>query len=200
MGAFVLPPPLLLQGRAGNLTRAARALDDARAAPQDAALRMRSAETAFLQAEDAVFQTAHVRAACARGAMDVRTTDMLAAISEPVIAAMGMVGALIACAPPPGVAQAMVAALDAAAAVLRGVAAAWDGADVGVAAAWDGADVDVAAAAQAALDAAAAVVEAARAPATDVAVVAAVSGVATALTRAVRAAQVAAAVAAEVGR
>jgi len=189
MGSFVLPPPLLLQGRAGNLARAARALDDARAAPQDAALRMRSAETAFLQAEDAVFQTAHVRAACARGAMDVGAADVLVAISEPVMAAMGMVGALIVCAPPEAVAQAMVAALDAAAAVLRGVAAAWDGADV-----------DVAAAAQAALDAAAAVVEAARAPATDVAVVAAVSGVATALTRAVRAAQVAAAVAAEVGR
>ena len=189
MGSFVLPPPLLLQGRAGNLARAARALDDARAAPQDAALRVRSAETAFLQAENAAFQTAHVRAAGARGAMDVRAADVLAAISEPVMAAMGMVGALIVCAPPPGVAQAMVAALEAAAAVLRGVAAAWDGADV-----------DVAAAAQAALDAAAAVVEAARAPATDVAVVAAVSGIATALTRAVRAAQVAAAVATEVGR
>ena len=189
MSMFVTPPPLLLQGRAGNLARAARALDDARAAPQDAALRTRSAETAFLQAEDAVFQTARVRAACARGAMDVRTADVLVAISEPVMAAMGMVGALIVCAPPPGVAQAMVAALNAAAAVMRGVAAAWDGADV-----------DVAAAAQEALDAAAAVVEAATAPATDVAVVAAVSGVATALTRAVRAAQVAAAVAAEVGR
>jgi hypothetical protein len=189
MGSFVTPPPLLVQGRAGNLARAARALDDARAAPQDAALRMRSAEMAFLQAEDAVFQTAHVRAACARGAMDVRTADMLVAISEPVTAAMGMVGALIVCAPPPGVAQAMVAALEAASSVLRGVAAAWDGADV-----------DVADAAQAALDAAAAVVEAAATPATDVAVIAAVSGVATTLTRAVRAAQVAAAVAAEVGR
>jgi len=189
MGSFVIPPPLLLQGRAGNLARAARALDDARAAPQDAALRVRSAETAFLQAENAAFQTAHVRAAGARGAMDVRAADVLVAISEPVMAAMGMVGALIVCAPPPGVAQAMVAALDAAAAVMRDVAAAWDGADV-----------DVAAAAQAALDAAAAVVEAARAPATDAAVVAAASGAAATLSRAVRAAQVAAAVAAEVGR
>jgi hypothetical protein len=133
MGSFVLPPPLLLQGRAGNLARAASALDDARAAPQDAALRMRSAEMAFLQAEDAVFQTSRVHDACARGAMDVGAADVLVAISEPVMAAMGMVGALIVCAPPPGVAQAMVAALDAAAVVLRGVAAAWDGADVDVA-------------------------------------------------------------------
>jgi len=189
MGLFVIPPPLLLQGRAGNLARAARALDDARAAPQDAALRVRSAATAFLQAENAAFQTAHVRAACNGGAMDVRAADALVAISEPVMAAMGMVGALIACAPPPGVAQAMVAALDAAAAVLRDVAAAWDGADV-----------DVAAAAQAALGAAAAVVEAAATPPVDAAVVAAASGAAATLSRAVRAAQVAAAVAAEVGR
>ena len=189
MGSFVIPPPLLLQGWAGDLTRAARALDDARAAPQDAALRTRSAETAFLQAKDAVFQTAHVRAAGARGAMDVRTADMLVAVAEPVMAAMGMVGALIACAPPPGVAQAMVAALDAASSVLRRVAAAWDGADV-----------DVAAAAQAALDAAAAVVEAAATPPVDVAVVAAASGAAATLMRAVRAARVAGAVAAEVGR
>ena len=192
MGTFVIPPSLLLQGWAGNLDRAARALDDARAAINAAAPRARCAEAAFLQAEDAAFAVQHIGAAAARGAMDEHVAAMLVAVAEPVMAAMGMVGALIASAPPAEVAQATAAALRAAAHVLRAAAAAWDDGS--------GAVGDAAPLVDAAGAATLAAVDAAAAPAVDVAVVAAVSGAATALTRAVRAAQVAATCAAEVGR